>query len=75
MGVFQTAFTFQKGILTNSSQLPGQDYISGLVFYGTSPSGFPSSGVKQCFSIQDAINIGINDLQTQEKPKRHLHTL
>lgn len=69
MGVFQTAFTFQKGVLTNSSQLPGQDYISGLVFYGTAPSGFPSSGVKQCFSPQDAINVGINDLHAGETKK------
>lgn len=59
MGTFQTAFTFNKGVVTNGAQLPGQDYVSGLLFYGTAPTGFPSSGVKQCFSIQDAENVGI----------------
>lgn len=66
MGTFQTAFTFNKGVLTNGAQLPGQDYISGLVFYGTAPSGFPSSGVKNMFSVQDAVNVGITPNHTDE---------
>jgi hypothetical protein len=66
MGTFQTAFTFQKGVLTNGAQLPGEDYISGLLFYGTAPSGFPSNYVKQMFSIQDAINVGIKGDSSDE---------
>ena len=43
--------------------LPGQDYISGLVFYtGTLPSGFSSSDrIKQIFSIEQAESLGILD--------------
>jgi len=41
--------------------LPGQDYISGLVFYSaTLPSGFSTTNrIKQFFSVQDAENAGI----------------
>lgn len=41
--------------------LPGEDFISGLVFYGaTLPSGFSSSArIKQFFSILDAEAAGI----------------
>lgn len=66
MGTFQTALTFKKGVLTNGSQLPGQDYISGLLFYGTAPALFPVSGVKQCFSPQDAINVGVTATHDDE---------
>ena len=60
MGTFQTGFTFVKGVLTNGAALPGNDYISSLIFYtNTPPTGFPSNGIKECFSIQDAINSGV----------------
>jgi hypothetical protein len=41
--------------------LPGEDYISGLVFYtGTLPSGFSTtSRVKQVFSVAEAEALGI----------------
>ena len=41
--------------------LPGQDYISGLIFYtGSLPSGFNSSNrIKQIFSVADAEALGI----------------
>lgn len=67
MGVFQTALTFKKGILTNGAPLPGADYISGLIFYNSSPPAlWPTSLIKQCFSIQDAINCGIDGLSSDE---------
>lgn len=66
MGTFQSAFTFNKGVLTNGSTLPGQDYITGLLFYGTAPSGYPSNGIKNMFSVQDAINVGITPNHTDE---------
>ena len=66
MGTFQTAFTFKKGVLTNGSPLPGSDYISGLILYGTKPTAFPASGIKQMFSVQDAITVGITPNSTDE---------
>lgn len=49
----------------------GTDYISGLMFYNSSrPAAFvdnvTAGGVHQIFSPDDAINIGINDLLTDE---------
>lgn len=43
--------------------LPGQDYISGLIYYsGTLPSGFTSSNrIKQFFSVADAVAAGIKN--------------
>lgn len=48
--------------------LPGQDYISGLLFYSASlPSGFSTSNrVLQFFSVQDAINAGITNNYSDE---------
>lgn len=42
--------------------LPGQDYISGLIFYTANlPSGFLSTArIKQIFSVADAEALGIN---------------
>ncbi len=63
MGTFQSAVTFQKGILTNGAPLPGQDYISGLIFYDNSlPTNWPAGLIKECFSPQDAINSGLDGL-------------
>lgn len=47
---------------------PGQDYISGLVFYSASlPSGFSSSArEKQFFSISDAVSAGITGTSSDE---------
>ena len=48
--------------------LPGQDYISGLVFYtGTLPSGFSSNDrIKQIFSVSQAESLGILDDYSDE---------
>jgi len=66
MGTFQTGIVINKGISTNGTPLAGQDYISGLVLYGTAPASFPSAGYKQMFSVQDAINVGITGNSTDE---------
>jgi len=67
MGTFQTGITFNKGILTNGAALPNNDFISGMIFNNTAlPSGWPSSGIKQCLSIQDAINGGIDGKHEDE---------
>lgn len=67
MGNFQSAVTFIKGQLTNGAPLPGADFISGAVFYNsTPPTLWPASTIKQCFGIQDAINCGITGLSEDE---------
>lgn len=67
MGQFQTAITFNKAILSNSSNLPSPDYISGLVGYDSSlPSAWPSSGILECLSVQDAINAGLDGKHEDE---------
>lgn len=67
MGNFQTAINFKKGILTNGAPLPGADFISGLVFYNSTPPVlWPAGLIKQCFSIQDAINCGIDGTSPDE---------
>ena len=53
--------TFVKGQGGLGRPLPGEDFISGLMFYTNSlPSGFDSNNrIKEIFSPQDAINLGI----------------
>lgn len=48
--------------------LPGQDYISGLLFYSASlPSGFSSSNrIKHFFSVADAVAAGIKSDYSDE---------
>lgn len=55
--------TFVKGQGGLGRPLPGEDYISGLLFYsGTLPSGFSSSDrIKLVGSVQDAEALGITD--------------
>lgn len=63
MGTFQSGITLQKGILTNGAPLPGQDYVSGIIFYDNSlPTNWPAGLIKECFSPQDAINGGLDGL-------------
>lgn len=67
MGTFQTGLTFKKGILSNGAPLPGADYISSKLFYNsTPPSAWPSSGIKQMFGVQDAVNCGLTGLSEDE---------
>lgn len=51
-----------------NQQAPGQDYISGFVFYTNSlPSGFSSSSrMKQLFSVADAEEAGITAIYSDE---------
>ena len=53
--------SFNLGTGGNGRALPGQDYISGLIFYSSVlPSGFSTSNrVKAFYSINDAIAAGI----------------
>ena len=45
----------------------GQDYVSGMVFYGSYPSGFSSGApVKQITSVGSAIALGINNSYSDE---------
>jgi len=55
------SITFIKGQGGLQRPLPGQDYISGMVFYtGTLPSGFTSSSrIKALYQPADAITAGI----------------
>ena len=53
--------TFVKGQGGLGRPLPGEDFISGLVLYGTAPTGWPTGGIKQIFSLADAENAGIVD--------------
>lgn len=50
---------FVKGQGGLGRPLEGEDYISGLLFYGTAPTGWPTSKVKLVGSVQEAENAGI----------------
>lgn len=60
--------TFIKGQGGLGRPLPGEDFISGLLFYSaTLPSGFTSANrIKQVFSLADAENLGIVGTYTDE---------
>lgn len=59
---------FIKGQGGLGRSLPGEDYISGMLFYtSTLPSGFTSSDrIKHILSVEDAENLGINDSYSDE---------
>jgi hypothetical protein len=61
MGLNNITFVLGQGGL--GRPLPGQDHISGLIFFtGTLPSGFASDDrVKEIFSVADAEALGIKD--------------
>lgn len=61
MGLNNISFVLGQGGL--SRPLPGQDYVSGLLFYTASlPTGFSSTDrAKQVFSVSDAEALGIKD--------------
>lgn len=60
--------TFIKGRGGLGRSLPGEDYISGMIFYdNTLPSGFsPNDRIKQIFSVEDAENLGISGKYSDE---------
>lgn len=59
---------FVKGNGANKRVAAGQDYISGLVLYSSVlPSGFTlANNIKQLYSLQDAVNLGINTTNSDE---------
>lgn len=50
---------FVKGQGGLGRPLEGEDYISGLLFYGTAPAGWPASKVKLVGSVEEAETAGI----------------
>lgn len=66
MALSNISFVLGQGGL--GRPLPGQDYISGLIFYSnTLPSGFTSqNNIKLFTSVQDAVNAGINSTYPDE---------
>lgn len=60
--------TFVKGKGGLGRALPGEDYISGMIFYdNTLPAGFaPNNRIKQIFSVEDAEALGIVDTYDDE---------
>lgn len=50
---------FVKGQGGLGCPLEGEDYISGLLFYGTAPAGWPLFKVKLVGSVEEAENAGI----------------
>jgi hypothetical protein len=55
--------TFVKGQGGLGRPLPGEDHISGIIFYtSTLPSGFSSTDrIKKVFSVEEAEDLGITD--------------
>jgi hypothetical protein len=60
--------SFIKGQGGLGRSLPGEDYISGMIFYSsTLPSGFDSNNrIKHIFSVQDAEGLGITNTYSDE---------
>lgn len=52
---------FVKGQGGLGRPLEGEDYISGLLFYGTAPAGWPTSKVKLVGSVEEAVTAGIKN--------------
>lgn len=51
-------------------ELPGEDHISGFLFYGTKPTEFSTSNEVQVFSIEEAEDLGI---VSADYPVEHYH--
>ena len=58
---------FKKGQGGLSRTLPGEDYISGIIFYdNTKPTGFSTKTIQKVLSITDAENLGIKNDYSDE---------
>lgn len=59
---------FVKGSGGLGRPLAGQDHFSGLIFYSSAfPSGFDANNrIKKILSVNDAVNLGINNNYTDE---------
>ena len=60
--------TFIKGQGASGRRAAGEDFISGLLLYGTPPTGFPTGGILKCYSASDAENAGIVNTYSDETP-------
>lgn len=50
---------FVKGQGGRGRSLPGQDYVSGAIFYGTAPAGFSVNNIQKILSVSQAESLGI----------------
>jgi hypothetical protein len=75
MSLPNITFNYGQGGLGRA--LPGNDYISGMMFVNSSlPSGFSStSRIKKIFSLSDAVALGINDLYSDETKATATYTV
>jgi hypothetical protein len=75
MSLPNITFNYGQGGLGRA--LPGNDYISGMMFVNSSlPSGFSStSRIKKIFSLSDAIALGIDNLYSDETKATATYTV
>jgi hypothetical protein len=75
MSLPNITFNYGQGGLGRT--LPGNDYISGLMFVNSSlPSGFASTArIKKVFSLADAIALGIDNLYSDETKATSTYTV
>lgn len=52
--------TFVEGQGGLGRPLPGADFISGMVFYGSAPSGFSTNNIQKIFSLAQVEALGID---------------
>ena len=79
MSTVVNSVTFNKGQGGLGRPLPGQDYVSGLLYYtanGNLPTGFTTAArIKQLFQPSDAIAAGINNDYRDETKAQAVYTL
>ena len=75
MSLPNITFNYGQGGLGRA--LPGNDYISGLMFVNSSlPSGFTlTSRIKKVFSLADAVALGIDNLYSDETKSTSTYTV
>jgi len=69
--------TFIKGVGASKRVAPGQDYVSGIIFYTAAlPSGFTTTNnIKAMYSIVDAENAGILATYADETKATGIYTV
>ena len=64
MALPKISFKKEQGGLGRT--LPGEDYISGVIFYDTIPTAFQTNNIQKFLSIVDAENLGITNTYSDE---------